>query len=136
MVGLSRGVGVNDRASKWEDLVFDQKGRLVDLAGPLEFVNFGPPPPVTWVPVMDVGGAFGRRVAVVNSQGPIYDLRLASDVFEDAGGWYVHVIGEDQWWDWVSIPESERPARPARAVCLRAGYVWVEVHGHRAPAER
>lgn len=119
---------MTERSSKWENLVFDPDGRLIDLGGPLEFVDFGPPPPMVWVAVMDFGDAFGHRVAVVSGK-PTYGLRLASDVFEDAGGWYVHVIGEDQWWDWVSIPEDRRPSRPPRAVCVPARYVWVEVHG-------
>lgn len=121
---------MTERASKWENLVFDDDGRLIDLGGPLEFVDFGPPPPVVWVAVMDLANVFGRRVAVVSGE-PTYDLRLASDVFEDAGGWYVHVIGEDQWWEWVSIPEDQRPARPRRAVCMPARYVWVEVRTPR-----
>lgn len=118
---------MTDATSKWENLVIDDDGRLVDLGGPVEFVDFGPPPPVIWVRVMDLGNVFGRRVAVVAGK-PTYDLRLASDVFEDAGGWYVHVVGEDQWWDWVSIPEDQRPPRPPRAVCVQARYVWVETH--------
>jgi hypothetical protein len=118
---------VTERASRWEDLSFDEEGRLIDVAGPLEFANFGPPPPITWTPVMDVADALGRRAAAVNSRGPIYDLRLASEVFEDAGGWYVHLVGEDQWWDWLTIPASSRPDRPARAVCWPTRYVWVEL---------
>lgn len=124
---------MSEPASRWENLAFDARDRLVDLGGPLEFVDFGPPPPVAWVPVMDLGHVFGRRVAVVKAAGPTYDLRLASDVFEDAGGWYAHVIGEDQWWEWVALPESERPARPAPAVCVQARYIWVEVHAPWTP---
>jgi hypothetical protein len=119
---------VTERASKWENLVFDQDGRLIDLGGPLEFVEFGPPPAVAWVPVMDFGNAFGQPVAMLNSKGPVYGLRIASEVFEDAGGWYVHVVGEDQWWEWLSVPEDQRPPRPPRAVCVHARYVWVETH--------
>lgn len=119
---------MTDRESRWEDLTFDEAGRLVDLGGPVEFVAFGPPPPVTWVAVMDLAEVFGRRAAVLNSRGPVYDLRIASEAFEDAGGWYLHLVGEDQWWDWLRIPEDERPDRPARAVCWPTRYVWVENH--------
>lgn len=120
---------MSEPASKWENLTFDQDGRLVDLGGPLEFVNFGPPPPVTWVAVMDLSSVFGRRAATVNSRGPVYDQRIASEAFEDAGGWYIHLVGEDQWWDWLSVPEIARPARPPRAVCWPTRFVWVEVRG-------
>ena len=119
---------MTEPGSKWENLAFDEDGRLMDLGGPLEFVDFGPPPPVVWVAVMDFGNAFGQRVALLNSNGPVYGLRVASEVFEDAGGWYVHVVGEDQWWDWVSLTEDRRPPRPAPAVCVPARHVWVEAH--------
>lgn len=119
---------MTERASKWENLAFDKTGRLIDLGGPLEFLDFGPPPPVVWVPVMDFGNAFGQRVAVLNSAGPGYGFRLASEVFDDAGGWYVHVVGEDQWWAWLDTPEDQRPPRPARATCWPARFVWVETH--------
>ena len=126
---------MTERPSRWEDLTIDENGRLIDVAGPVEFVDFGPPPPVTWTPVMDLADVFGRRAAILNSRGPIYDLRLASEVFEDAGGWYVHLVGEDQWWSWLAIPEDSRPARPARAVCWPTRYVWVETHPAWSAAE-
>ena len=118
---------MSEQASDWDNLAFDESGRLIDLAGAVEFASFGPPPAVTWVPVMDLGEVFGRRAAVVNSRGPTYDLRLASEVFGDAGGWYIHLVGEDQWWDWLAVPEADRPARPPRAVCWPTRYVWVEM---------
>nr|WP_294694226.1 hypothetical protein [uncultured Friedmanniella sp.] len=120
---------MTSRESEWDDLAFDEGGRLIDVGGPLEFASFGPPPPVTWVAVMDLAEVFGRRAAVVNSRGPAYDLRLASDAFEDAGGWYIHLVGEDQWWEWLSMPEQQRPPRPTRAVCWPTRYVWVENRG-------
>lgn len=119
---------MTERASKWENLVIDNDGRLIDLGGPLEFIDYGPPPPVVWVPVMDFGNAFGQRVVLMNWKRPVYGLRLASNAFEDAGGWYVHIVGEDQWWAWLDIPEEGRPPRPARALCHRAQNVWVETH--------
>jgi hypothetical protein len=127
---------VTERGSKWEDLAFDENGRLIDTAGPVEFVYFGPPPPVTWVAVMDLTEVFGCRAATLDSRGPTYDLRLASEAFEDGGGWYIHLVGEDQWWDWLSTPESIRPARPPRAVCWPTRHVWVETHGTWAAPER
>jgi hypothetical protein len=117
---------MTERPSRWEDLAFDENGRLVDVNGPVEFVEFGPPPPITWSNVMDVPEVFGRRAATRNSDGPNYGLRIASEVFEDAGGWYVHLIGEDQWWDWLDQPAQQRPERPDRAVCWPTRYVWVE----------
>src|SRR4051794_9959159 len=124
MAHRPRGHAVTDKQpSRWEDLAFDDQGRLVDLNGPLEYVDFGPPPPVGWVPVMDLPDAFGRRAATLHSQGPTYDLRVASEVFEDAGGWYVHLVGDDQWWEWLKQPQDSRPARPPHAVCWPARYV-------------
>jgi hypothetical protein len=117
---------MTERESRWEDLTFDDDGRLVDLNGPVEFAAFGPPPAISWTAVMDLPEVFGRRAATMNSRGPIYDLRVASEVFEDAGGWYVHLVGEDQWWEWLAIPESRRPHRPGRAVCWPTRYVWIE----------
>jgi hypothetical protein len=35
----------------------------------LEFVDFVPPPPVSWVPVMDVADVFGKRAATVSASG-------------------------------------------------------------------
>ncbi len=117
---------MTERKSRWEDLTFDENGRLIDLNGPLEFVAFGPPPPITWTPVMDLADVFGRRAATMSSHGPTYDLRIASEVFQDAGGWYVHLIGEDQWWDWLALSDAERPERPRKAVCWPTRYVWAE----------
>ncbi len=34
---------MTERESKWEDLTFDENGRLVDLAGPVEFVELRAP---------------------------------------------------------------------------------------------
>lgn len=119
---------MTERASSWDDLAFDEHGRLIDLAGPVEFVPFGPPPPITWTAIMDLPDAFGRRAAGVNSRGPVYGLRVASAVFPDAGGWYVHLVGEDQWWDWLALPDDRRPERPPRAVCWTTRYVWIETH--------
>jgi hypothetical protein len=82
------------RQSRWEDLTFDKDGRLIDLNGPLEFKDYGPPPQITWTLVMDLPEVFGRRAATMNSKGPTYDLRIASEVFQDAGGWYVHLSGK------------------------------------------
>jgi len=126
---------MTDPGSKWENLAIDDQGRLIDLGGPLEFADFGPPPPVTWVPVMDLAEVFSLRAAAVNSRGPIYDLRLVSEVFEDAGGWYVHLVPEWRWWDWVAIPEDQRPPRPTRAVCWPTRRVWVEAHAHWTPPQ-
>lgn len=117
---------MTERPSHWEDLSFDEAGRLIDVNGPVEFAAFGPPPAISWIPVMDVAAPFGRRAATRNSRGSIYDLRIASEVFEDAGGWYVHLVGEDQWWEWLAIPASSRPERPQRAVCWPTRYVWIE----------
>ncbi|QDP95001.1 hypothetical protein FOE78_02900 [Microlunatus elymi] len=117
---------MTERPSRWEDLAFDENGRLVDVNGPVEFVEFGPPPPITWANVTDVPNVFGRRAATRNSNGPTFDLRIASEVFQDAGGWYVHLIGEDQWWDWLNQPAARRSERPGKAVCWPARYVWLE----------
>ena len=114
------------RPSRWEDLTFDENGRLIDINGPVEFVEFGPPPPITWINVMDVPNAFGRRAATMNSDGPTYGLRIASTIFEDAGGWYVHLVGEDQWWNWQATAANQRARRPGKAVCWPTRYVWVE----------
>ena len=120
---------MTEHESRWEDLTFDESGRLVDLAGPVEFLAFGPPPPVTWVAVMDLAEVFGRRAAVLDSRGPVYDLRIASEAFEDAGGWYLHLVGEDQWWEWLNEREDRRSQRPSHATCWPTRYVWVEVRG-------
>lgn len=117
---------MTEHGSRWEDMAFDENGRLIDLNGPVEFVDFGPPPPITWTPVMDLPEVFGRRAATMNSDGPAYDLRVASAMFKDGGGWHVHLVREDQWWDWLKVPEDQRPQRPTRAVCWPARYVWAE----------
>ncbi|QDP94811.1 hypothetical protein FOE78_01750 [Microlunatus elymi] len=124
---------MSERPSRWEDLAFDENGRLVDVNGPVEFVEFGPPPPITWVSVLDVPNVFGRRAATMNSRGPTYGLRMASDIFENGGSLYVNLIGEDQWWDWRSLPDEQRSERPGRAVCWHARYVWAEVREHPEP---
>jgi hypothetical protein len=124
------------KPSRWEDLTFDKDGRLIDLNGPVEFAHVGPPPDITWIAVMDVPDAFGRRAATMTGHGPTYDLRLASNVFEDSGGWYVHLVGEDQWWDWLSIAENRRPQRPGKAVCWPTRYVWVERRTEKVPGTR
>ena len=132
-----RGDAVTEeRPSRWDDLVFDENGRLVDVNGPLEYVDFGPPEPIQWVSVMDVPDAFGRRAATRNAFGVRYDLRIASDAFEDAGGWYVHLVGEDQWWEWQGLAQADRPDRPARAVCWPARYVWAELRAARQSSDQ
>lgn len=117
---------MTEHGSRWEDMAFDEHGRLIDLNGPVEFVDFGPPPSITWTPVMDLPSAFGHRAATMNSHGPTYDLRIASEVFENAGGWYVHLVDEGQWWAWLALPDDDRPKRPGKAICWPTRYVWVQ----------
>lgn len=79
---------------------------------------------------MDLPEVFGRRAATMDSKGPTYDLRITSEVFEDAGGCYIHLVGEDRWWNWLDIPTAERPDRPARAVSGRPGTSGWSLESH------
>lgn len=117
--------------SNWDDLAFDGHGHLYDLGGEFSVETYGPPDPIRWVAVDDLGEVFGRRIAVPQRDQIIYDHRAASEVYESNGGRYVNVVAEAQWWQWSLTDEEERPDRISRAVPFPTRHVWVEIRSAR-----
>lgn len=109
----------------WSGLAFDAQGNLVDTSQPVEVMTYGPPPPVRWVQPADMASTTGLRCALSTRDGVRYDLRCASEVFEDSGGLYVHVVSEAQWYRWLEVDEAHRPPMIPRATCIPARHVWV-----------
>jgi hypothetical protein len=106
---------------------FDGRGNLFDLGRPTEIETYGPPPPLRWMSPVDLPQIVGLRCAVAGRRRVVYDLRCASEVFEDSGGLFVNVVDEDQWYRWLNVDDSRRPERIPRATCVGARHVWIEV---------
>lgn len=112
----------------------DGEGRLVELGAGVEFVTFGRPAPIDWQSVDDVPAPiFGRRVAVSAHDGVVYDLRAASEVYEQGNDWWVNVVTEQRWWEWART--DDRPERPPRAVPWPSRYIWIESRQVQAQTE-
>ena len=108
-------------------LQFDAFGRLVDL-DEMEVERYSAPPPVRWVPVDDLPYVQGMRVAINSRKGPVYDLRAATEVFDDGSGRFVNVVEEWRFFSWHHMPPAERPPLVPRATCLPTRLVWAEVY--------
>lgn len=106
---------------------FDGHGKLYDLSQPMEVETYGPPPTLRWVAPVDLPQILGLRCARAGRRRVVYDLRCASEVFEDAGGLYVNVVDEAQWYRWLEVDDSRRPERIPRATCVGARHLWIEV---------
>ena len=108
------------------DWVFDGHGHLYDLAGEFSVETFGPPEPIRWISIDDLGQIFGQPVAISTRRGIIYDHHAASEVYESNGGRYVNLVHDAQWWAWAKLPPAERPAQISRAVPWATRHVWVQ----------
>ena len=115
------------------DWVFDGHGNLYDLGQPQEVESYGPPPSLRWVSSSDLPQIFGMRCAFAGRHRVVYDLRCASEVFEDSGGLYVNVVDEAQWYRWLEADDDRRPERIPRANCVGARHVWIEVSQQSPP---
>lgn len=121
-------------SSEGPDWAFDGHGNLYDLSQPTEIETYGPPPDLRWVAPLDLPQIFGLRCARAGRRSVVYDLRCASEVFEDSGGLFVNVVDESQWYRWLDVPESRRPERIPRATCVGARHLWIEIPD-QAPSE-
>lgn len=115
-------------AGEW---VFDGHGRLVELGSGKGVQSYGPPEPTRWVSVDDLASVIGLPVADCGPEDTAYDLRAASEVYEEGGSRWVNIVHQAQWWEWIGTPIGERPEHCPRAVARRSVHVWVEV---RTPA--
>lgn len=116
-----------DTSDDGPDWAFDGHGNLYDLSQPTEIETYGPPPALRWVSAEDLPQIYGRRCARAGRRGVVYDLRCASEVFEDSGGLFVNVVEESQWYGWLGLDENRRPERIPRAICVGARHLWIEV---------
>ena len=67
----------------FEHLAVTPHGHVVDLSEGPGVVNFGPPPPMRWVNVTDLGPpVMGSPVVVMATGQPAINRRAASEVFE------------------------------------------------------
>ncbi|GAA3689436.1 hypothetical protein GCM10022204_00150 [Microlunatus aurantiacus] len=115
------------------DWVFDGHGNLFDLSQAQEVETYGPPPILRWLSSSDLPQVLGLRCAFAGRNRIVYDLRCASEVFEDSGGLYVNVVDEAQWYRWLDVDDSRRPERIPRATCVGARHVWIEVSEEPPP---
>lgn len=107
-------------------LEFDAWGNLIDLIQSPEVMMFGPPPAVGWLDPLDLPTVFGRRCALANRDQITYDLRCASEVYQSAGGQYLNVVSEDQWYRWHEMSPQTRPERVPRATSIATKHLWIE----------
>ena len=43
------------------------------------------------------------------------------------GGLYLNVVDEAQWYRWLEVPAATRPEHIARATCIGARHVWIQI---------
>lgn len=119
---------VGDDLAGW---AVDGRGRVCDLSAPVLPHHEGPAG-IRVVPVDDVGSVLGRRVVCMRHDGPIRDLRAASEVFTEppiggmSGPRMIQVVEEWRWYAWQL---DRQPGRPDRCPCTAAWYaanVYVE----------
>jgi hypothetical protein len=113
-----------------KDLALDGHGVVHDLSSARR-KKFPQPPAVIAVPVDDVASVYGRRVVHQKEDGPVYDLRAASEVFTDSSGSWIKVVREWRWYAWLATPAAARPEVCPRAIALATLNVWVEQYDSR-----
>lgn len=117
----------------WDDIAFDARGELVDVTQRREP---GPPPDTTWTRLdmwaLTGDPIFGKVVAVSDHRGIEYNLVVASEIFTDTTGAWVHLVDYERFCQWGRIPPKTRPRTPTPARAVLAKHVWV---GHDRPAE-
>jgi hypothetical protein len=116
-----------------QDWAFDGHGNLYELGGAQEVEAYGPPPVLRWQSASDLPQIFGLRCALAGRHRVVYDLRCASEIFEDSGGLYVNVVDEAQWYRWLEVDDDRRPERIPRATCVGARHIWIEVSDEPPP---
>lgn len=121
--------------TEWSDLAFDAHGQLVDVTQKREP---GPPPDLTWTNLelfaLTEPKVFGRVVCLSDGRGRFEEwLVVASELFTDAAGTWVHVVPFRRFSEWGHIPAKDRPPAPAPARAVAAKQVWVL---HEKPAAR
>jgi hypothetical protein len=120
----------DDFGGEAEHLALDGHGVLHDLSSARR-KKFPQPPAVVAVPVEDVASVYGRRVVHQREDGPVYDLRAASEVFTDSSGSWIKVVREWRWYAWLATPKQSRPQICPRAIALATLNVWVEQYDRR-----
>jgi hypothetical protein len=109
--------------SEW---VFGGDGRLYDLGGEFQVETYGPPEPIRWVSIDDLGQVFGQPVAIAKRHGIVYDHYAVSEVYESNGGRYVNLVHAAHWWNWMQLDPTQRPPQVPRAVVFATRHVWVQ----------
>lgn len=110
----------------WANAYIDDDGRLRDLTD-VRRKSYGPPPPPR-APrhVTDAASVKGRRLILMKADGPVYDVRAASEVWSDDAGQWIAVVEEWRWYAWVQADLESRPASCPRSVAHPVVNVWVE----------
>lgn len=108
---------------------FDADGYLRDLSGARRKSYGSPPRPGRPLPVLDVPVVLGRRVVLMTAEGPIYDHRAVSEVYQDDSGTWINVATEEAWYAWRAADPETRPALgPPGARAWAAVNVYAEVY--------
>jgi len=117
---------MDSQGDGWDHAYIDNDGVLRDLSDPRR-VSYGRPPvPRGPLHVTDVPTAIGRRLVLMTNDGPIIDLRAASDVWADDAGQWISIAEEWRWYAWQQIPVESRPPRCPRTIAHPVINVWVE----------
>jgi hypothetical protein len=117
-----------DVASSFDELAVDGHGVLRNITD-WRFDRAEAPGPITPVHILDVPPAVrGRRLISVDPESgrTRYDLRAASDVFEDSEGQWVKVVEEWRYFVWLVMSETSRPAVCPRAKAYPLVNLWVD----------
>ena len=111
----------------WANAYIDDDGRLRDL-NDVRRESYGPPPPPRPPRhVTDVANVNGRRLILMTADGPVHDVRAASEVWSDDAGQWVMIAEEWRWYAWTRAPTNTRPGSCPRSVAHPVLNVWVEL---------
>lgn len=116
------------------EVVVDGHGVPRDVTSARRRFYGPPPPPRPARHVLDLPSVLGRRLILVYEQGPVYDVRAASEVWTDESGSWVKVVDEWRWYAYLEADPAARPSSCPRAVAWATTNVWVEADPDRPAA--
>jgi hypothetical protein len=117
---------LGDVADDLSELAVDGHGRLVNITDWRE-ARAPKPPPVDLVHISDVGSVLGKRLVYASQNGRVrYNLRAASEVYEDTEGRWVRLALEHDYFRWINTPESERSRWCPNCKAMSLVNLWVD----------
>lgn len=117
-----------------QEIVVDADGVPRDVTSARRRFYGPPPPPRPPQHVLDVPTVLGRRLILMYDDGPVHDVRAASEVWTDDSGTWIKVVEEWRWYAYLESDPTTRPPSCPRAIAWATTNVWVE-SGPDTPAE-